>query len=168
MGLFSAASQWRGAIGFVPGVLTQFALPLLSNLNGERDTLRYGKALRWNLILTAAIATLVAMPVMAGSRQIMHLYGGGFQQGWLVLIVSAATAVITCVNGVIGTAILSAGSIWASFAINALWAAALLASCYYLIPTHLALGLAEAMLIAYLGLTVWQGIYARYALSARA
>jgi O-antigen/teichoic acid export membrane protein len=165
MGLFSAASQWRNAIGFVPAVLTQFALPLLSNLNGERDTLRYGKALRWNLILTAGIATAVALPVMVGAREIMHLYGGGFQQGWLVLIVSAATAVISCVNGVVGTAILSAGSIWAGFAFNALWAAALLAGCYYLIPAHLALGLAEAMLIAYLAHTLWQGVYLRYRLS---
>ena len=51
MGVYSVASQWRNAIGFVPGVIAQFALPILSNLNGERDVLRYGKALRWNLLV---------------------------------------------------------------------------------------------------------------------
>jgi hypothetical protein len=32
MGVFSAARQWRTAIGFIPGVLAQFALPLPSHI----------------------------------------------------------------------------------------------------------------------------------------
>jgi O-antigen/teichoic acid export membrane protein len=165
MGVFTAASQWRNAIAFVPGVLAQLALPLLSNLNGERDVLRYGKALRWNLILTAAAATAVAVPVALGAPQIMRLYGRGFQQGWLVLVLSAATAVISCTNGVVGTAILSAGSVWVGCAFNGMWAAALLAGCYCFIPTSLALGLAGSMLGAYIAHTAWQAVYLRHRLS---
>jgi O-antigen/teichoic acid export membrane protein len=165
MGVFSAASQWRNAIAFVPGVLAQFALPLLSNLNGERDVLRYGKALRWNLILTAAAGTAVAVPVTLGAPQIMRLYGRGFQQGWLVLVLSAGTAVVACVNGVVGTAILSAGSVWVGCAFNGMWAAVLLAGCYCFIPTKLALGLAVSMLGAYIAHTVWQAAYLHHRLS---
>lgn len=159
MGIFSAASQWRNAIGFIPAVLAQFALPILSSLNGERDASRYGRALRWNLILTAAAATAVAVPVALGAPLIMRLYGRGFQQGWLVLVLSAATAVISCINGVVGTAILSAGSVWTGFAFNGMWAAVLLACCYHFIPSHLALGLAGSLLGAYLAHTVWQAAY---------
>jgi O-antigen/teichoic acid export membrane protein len=79
MGMYSAASQWRNAISFVPAVVAQFALPLLSNLNGERDATRYGKALRWNLIITAAVSTAVALPVTFAAPYIMGLYGKGFQ-----------------------------------------------------------------------------------------
>jgi O-antigen/teichoic acid export membrane protein len=165
MGIYSAASQWRSAIGFIPGVMAQFALPLLSNLNGERDALRYGKALRWNLILTAAAATAVGVPVALGAPQIMGLYGRGFQQGWLVLALSAATAIVSCINGVVGTAILSAGSVWTGFAFNAMWSAVLLGCCYRFIPTHLALGLAASMLAAYVAHTAWQTAYLRYRLS---
>jgi len=165
MGVFSAASQWRNAIAFVPGVLAQFALPLLSNLNGERDVLRYGKALRWNLILAAAAATAVAVPVALGAPQIMRLYGHGFQQGWLVLVLSAATAVISCTNAVVGTAILSAGSVWVGCAFNSMWATVLLAGCYCFIPTSLALGLAGSMLAAYIAHTAWQAVYLRHRLS---
>jgi len=165
MGVFSAASQWRNAIGFIPAVLAQFALPILSNLKGERDVSRYGRALRWNLILTAAVAMAVAVPVAAGAPQIMGLYGRGFKQGWLVLVLSAATAVISCVNGVVGTAILSAGSVWAGFAFNGMWAAALLAGCYFFVPTSLALGLAGSMLGAYIAHTAWQAVYLRHRLS---
>jgi O-antigen/teichoic acid export membrane protein len=165
MGVFSAATQWRNAIGFIPAVLAQFALPLLSNLKGERDASRYGKALRLNLILTAAAATVVAIPVALGAPQIMRLYGRGFQQGWLVLVLSAATAVLICINGVVGMAILSAGSVWVGFAFNAMWAMVLLAGCYCFIPRNLALGLAGSMLGAYIAHTAWQAVYLRYRLS---
>jgi O-antigen/teichoic acid export membrane protein len=165
MGIFSAASQWRTAIGFIPGVLGQLALPLLSNLNGERDASRYRKALRLNLILTAVAATVVALPVALAAPQIMRLYGRSFQQGWLVLAVSAAIAVLTCINGVVGMAILSAGSVWVGFSFNLMWAAVLLAGCYRFIPTNHALGLAGSMLGAYLAHTVWQAMYIRRRLS---
>jgi O-antigen/teichoic acid export membrane protein len=166
MGVFSAASQWRNAIGFIPGVLAQFALPLLSNLNGERDAPRYGKALRWNLILTAVASVAVAVPVALGAPQIMRLYGRGFQQGWLVLVLSAATAAISSINHVVGTAILSAGSVWIGFAFNGMWAAVLLAGCYRFIPTNLAVGLAGSMLAAYIAHTGWQAAYLRYRICA--
>ncbi|MGO9239979.1 MAG: oligosaccharide flippase family protein [Bryobacteraceae bacterium] len=165
MGIFSAASQWRNAVGFIPGVVAQFALPILSNLNGQRDAPRYARALRWNLILTAAAATAVAVPVALGAPAIMRLYGRGFQQGWLVLVLSTATAVISCISGVVATAILSAGSVWIGLAFNAMWAVVLLAGCYRFIPTHLALGLAGSMLFAYAATTAWQAIYVRQRLS---
>jgi O-antigen/teichoic acid export membrane protein len=165
MGMYNAASQWRTAIGFIPAVMAQFALPLLSNLNGERDTSRYGKALRWNLMLTATAAAVVAVPVALAAPQIMRLYGRGFQQGWLVLTLSAVTALISCINGVVGTAILSAGSVWVGFAFNGMWGAVFLIACYSLIPMNLAVGLATSMLGAYIAHTAWQAVYLRYRFS---
>jgi O-antigen/teichoic acid export membrane protein len=102
---------------------------------------------------------------MLGAPQIMRLYGSGFQQGWLVLVLSAATAVISCANGVVGTAILSAASVWVGFLFNAMWAAVFLAGCYRFIPTSHALGLAGSMLAAYIAHTAWQAVYIRYRLS---
>jgi O-antigen/teichoic acid export membrane protein len=165
MGIYSAANQWGNAIFFMPSVLAQVALPLLSNVNGERDDARYGKALRWNLALTATAATAVAVPVALAAPFIMRLYGSAFQQGSLVLVAMSATALISCVNGVIGIAIFSAGSVWVRFAFSAMWAAVFLAGCHYLIPTGHALGLAGAMLGAYAAHSVWQAVYLRHRLS---
>ena len=161
MALFSAASQWKSAILFGPLVLAQFALPLLSNLNGEKDLSRYQKTLRWHFVLTAAVSTAVAAPVALAAPHIMSLYGQSFQEGWLVLVLSAATAVIACLNGVVGTAILSAGSAWANCAFNGMWAAVLLIGSYLLIPSHLAVGLAASWFAAYVAHTVWQAAYLR-------
>ena len=165
MGVFSAANQWRNAIGFIPGVLAQFALPLLSNLNGERDAARYGKALRWNLFLTAVAATAVALPIALCAPRLMQLYGPDFRKGWLLLVLSAAISVINCINGVVGAAIFSAGSMWVGFVFNAMWAMALLTGCYCFIPANLALGLTGSMLGAYIAHTAWQTVYLRHCLS---
>jgi O-antigen/teichoic acid export membrane protein len=95
----------------------------------------------------------------------MRLYGHGFQQGWLVLVLSAFTAIISCVNGVVGTAILSAGSVWIGLVFNGMWALVLLGGCYFFVPKSLALGLAGSMLGAYIAHTVWQAAYLRHRLS---
>jgi O-antigen/teichoic acid export membrane protein len=162
MGIFSAADQWRNAICFVPGVITQFALPLLSNLNGEGDLRRYAKTLRLNLSLTGIVAGLVAIPVALAAPYIMRLYGPSFQRGQTVLILLAVTGVVGCINGVIGTAILSAGSVWLDLCLTSMWAAVLLTSAHGFIPTHLAVGLAAAMLTATAAHAVWQTIYVRF------
>jgi O-antigen/teichoic acid export membrane protein len=164
MGILSAATQWRYAIGFIPSVLAQFMLPLLSELSGNNDTRNYLKALRWNLILTAVAAAAAAAPVALAAPMIMRLYGRGFQQGALLLVLSALTAVITCLNAVVGTAILSTGKAWTGLTFNALWAAVLLVSCYHVVPQHLALGLAASMLSAYIAHTGWQAVYLRHRL----
>jgi O-antigen/teichoic acid export membrane protein len=141
--------------------LAQFALPLLSNLNGEKDLRRYGKTLRLHLVLTAAASTFVALPVAVAAPYIMSLYGRNFEEGWPVLVLAAATAVIACVNGVVGTAILSSGSVWANCAFNAMWAIVFLTACQFLIPRYLSLGLATSAFIAYIAHTAWQAIYLR-------
>jgi O-antigen/teichoic acid export membrane protein len=165
MGIYSAANQWGNAIAFIPSVLAQVALPLLSSVNGERDSSHYSQALRWNLILTAAAATAVAGPVALAAPYIMRLYGSTFQQGSLVLVLLSATSVISCLNGVIGTAIFSAGSAWARFAFSAMWAAVFIAGCHFLVPKSLAVGLAGSMLGAYIAHSAWQALYLRHRLS---
>jgi O-antigen/teichoic acid export membrane protein len=161
MALFSAAGQWKSAILFAPLVLAQFALPILSNLNGEKDPSRYASTLRWHLVLTAVVSTAVAAPVALAAPAIMGLYGSSFKEGSLVLVLSAAIAVIACLNGVAGTAILSAGSVWVNCAFHALWAAVLLGGCRWLIPGHRAVGLAASTLFAYIALVSWQAAYFR-------
>lgn len=165
MGVFSAASQWRNAIAFVPAAIAQFALPILSNLNGGRDTLRYRRALHWNLAITTTVSLAAAVPVAAASQRIMSLYGNEFQHGWLVLVLLSATAVLSSINGVVGTAILSAGSAWTGLLFNAMWASVLLCGCWYSVPAYLSSGVAGSMLVAYLAHTGWQMTYLQHKLS---
>jgi O-antigen/teichoic acid export membrane protein len=149
----------------VPGVLSQLALPLLSKLRSEREMRKYEKALRWTLIATSVIAVAAAAFISFAAARIMQTYGTDFRDGSLVLIVVSATAVLSSINAVVGTAILSSGSAWVGFWFNLMWAVILLAACYCIVPTHFAMGLAAAMLSAYLAHTIWQSVYLRNHLS---
>ena len=164
MGVFSAASQWRTAIGVHTGrPRAVCAATLVKSQRGARRV-RYGKALRWNLILTAVAATAVAVPVTLGAPQIMRLYGRGFQQGWLVLVLSAATAVLVASMALWEqpySAPDPSGPVLRSTPCG-LW-------CFLrflLLHSHdLALGLAGSMLGAYIAHTAWQAVYLRHRLA---
>ena len=159
MGLFYAASQWRAAITFLPAVLGQCAFPILSNLHGQNRFGQYREVLWWNIFLTVGTASCVAIPVVLGSPTIMRLYGSSFEDGWLVLALSAGVAILVCLNGALGCAIISARSIWICCLFNGMWGVALVSCALSLVPKGLALGLATSFLLAYAAHAAWQGIY---------
>lgn len=86
------------------------------------------------------------------------------QPGSMVLALSAATAIICCANGVVGTAIISRGAVLAGFAFNGMWAVVFLGCSYSLVPAELATGLAISMLGSYMAHTIWQSLYLRHLL----
>lgn len=166
MGLLNAAGQWRSAIVFVPAIATQVSLPILANLFGSGNLVQYRQTLLWNLGVTAGLSTLVALPVALFASPIMSYYRLGPEAGVPILRLSAATAVLLATNGVVGTAILSTGAVWAGTAFNFLWAIAFLGGCHYLLPAELALGYAIALFGAYILHSAWQALYLRRKLSA--
>jgi len=160
MGIFNAANQWRLAILFIPQMLGQVLLPLLSNLHGKSEDKHYKKVLRLNLFLNTSLAVLVVIPLSLLANFIMKTYGSGFDEGSNVLRILAFSAVLVAANSVVGHAIVSKGKMWFGCIFNCLWAIALLTVASILLQKgYGALGLAYATLIAYLFHTLWQSIY---------
>lgn len=157
MAVFNAANQWRAAVSFLPGILGQLALPILSSLRAERG--RYTKAILANLLVTAGSALAIALPLAIASPWIVRLYGAGYAHGAIVLVMMLAVSVLNSVNSVIGSAISSAGKVWLGLMFNTIWGAVLLVSSFVLIPRYLAVGLAASMLIAYAPFTLVQSLY---------
>ncbi len=149
MGVFNAANQWRTAILFLPSVLSQSALPILSNLLGGSDLLNYKRLLWRNLPLVSGLALAVAVPVAAASPWIMAAYGPEFSRGWPVLVLLVSATVLSGACSVIGLAITSSGRMWWGFILNCVWAAALVAGCLLWVPSLKALGLALAFLASH-------------------
>jgi len=160
MGLFNAASRWHIAILFIPRMIEQVILPLLSNLNEESKGQQYRKVLALNVFLSIGIALVIVLPLVLLAHSIMSAYGPGFENGTSVLRVLAFSALLVAANNVVGQAIVSKGKMWVGFTFNALWAIAfLLASSILLQKDYGALGLAYATLISYALHTVWQSAY---------
>jgi O-antigen/teichoic acid export membrane protein len=160
MGLFNAANQWRMAILFVPGVVGQVVLPLLSSIHAESDKLQFRRVLKVNIVLGVAISLSVALPIILAANLIMSIYGPGFEMGALTLKILAFSSILTAANSVVGYAISSRGKMWVGFLFNALWAISLIVAVHIMIRGEYgATGMAYAILVSYALHTVWQIIY---------
>lgn len=160
MGIFDAANQWRIAILFIPSMVGQVVLPMLSNLHGTGDHNRYWKILKYNTLLNGGIAFLAAIFVSGVGTWIMRSYGAGFEDGYWVLVLLVFSAILVAINQVVGQAIASRGKMWTGFLLNCLWGGALLGfSAWFVLNSYGAFGLAMAYLLAYLLHTLWQTLY---------
>jgi O-antigen/teichoic acid export membrane protein len=148
MGIFSAANQWRNAVAFLPLLLSQPLLPMLSNV-GQGNLRSYGTLLRANVLLNFGLSVFVATPIVLCSSWIMQAYGREFRAGSPVLILLVLAAVISSTAAVIGQAIASLDRMWCGFGLNAVWALVLLPSAAVLVARYGALGLAGALLASY-------------------
>jgi len=168
MGIFNAANQWRMAILFVPQVVCLITLPMLANLQEQRQDGLYLKLLRTNTLLAGGIALILAAPIMLFSREIMTSYGKSFSGGALTLTLLALSAVLMSANQVIGQAIVSMGKTWIRLLFHYLWAAVLVVTATVALRAGWStVGLAVANLTAFGMHCVWQFWYVSTVLSRR-
>jgi O-antigen/teichoic acid export membrane protein len=110
LGVFNAARQWYSIILFLPGILVQITLPMLSNLWGEGKLRHYRKLLVVNSALLTGLAGAVVVFVLIFRRAAMGMYGSGFAEYSLVLVLMCARGIIAQPNTVVGQAIWSIGA----------------------------------------------------------
>jgi O-antigen/teichoic acid export membrane protein len=150
MGIFTAANQWRIAVAFLPSLLSQPLLSMLSNLGGLGNFGSFKKLLRANILLSFGLSASIAVPIIFCSSWIMNAYGRDFLAGRSVLILLVFAAVLSSTAAVIGQAMMSLEKVWWTYIFNLIWALVLVGSALLLVPRYGALGLAEAFLAAYL------------------
>jgi len=158
MGIFNVANQWRSAVQFLPAIIAQPALPLLSSLYGENAIGDFKRVLRMNLILALASSFVPAIVIIIAAKWIMQMYGPDFLQGATVLSIMVLTTVFSSTAAVIGTAISSVGKRWHGTALNFIWALVFLISTLMFIR-YGAIGLASAFMISYFIHTITSILY---------
>lgn len=150
LGLFSAANQWRAAVTFLPAIVAQATLPILSQAYGKGNNRHFYKLLGLNMMFTISVSTLSAIAVLVGKPFILRAYGRGYESVSNVMILMLITTVIISVGCVIGQALASAAEMWAGFWLNCAWALVFLGCCVGFVPSGGAVGLAKAFLVSYL------------------
>ena len=159
MGIFSAALQWRNAALFLPSAVTTVALPILANIGGDGVHRKRTGVIRVSFLLSGGIALLTTIGIAAAAPWLMAAYGKSFSAGIPTLILLLVSGVLIAVNNVVGAELASRDRVW----LGALFCAGLcglqvvFGLCF--VGGHGALGAATAVLLAYLGHTVWQGVY---------
>jgi O-antigen/teichoic acid export membrane protein len=145
MGIFNAANQWRSALIFIPMVIGQVSLPILSSLFGGQYMHSYKKVLWTNLVVVTIISLMISLPIVFLSGQIMSAYGSGFSNSASVLVMLIIAAILSSSASVTGSAISSMGKMWHGFLLNCLWAAS------FIISTRMQIGQgANRLALAYL------------------
>ncbi|NJO37228.1 MAG: oligosaccharide flippase family protein [Rhizobiales bacterium] len=158
MGLFGAANQWFSLLLFVPGVVTQTILPILSRQVGDggRREAR-GLALKSSGIMLILVA-LISAPLMLASPWLVAAYGPDFKTGVWVFVAMLAAAVAAAPQGILGNYLAAENRFWLRFHLNLLWAVCYLAAAFHLVVQG-AIGLAIALIIAYAARTLATLVY---------
>lgn len=150
LGVFSAANQWRSAMVFLPGLVGQVVLPMLSSLQGEHNLRSARKMVLSAMGLNAIFILPIFLPILFLSSRILAFYGPGFASQGAVLIVMAVAATLYSVETPVGDIIAASGKMWLGAYINLGWAFVLLLASWLLLRMGWgACGLAVAYLIAY-------------------
>ena len=148
MGLFGAANQWFSLLLFIPGVVTQAILPILSNQVGDGGKTEARRlALRSSGVMLILVA-LISAPLMLASSWITAAYGPEFVAGVAVFITMLIAAIAASPQGILGNFLAADNRFWLRFRLNLLWAASYLMSAWYFVADG-AVGLAIALVIAY-------------------
>jgi O-antigen/teichoic acid export membrane protein len=149
LGLFGAANQWRSAVSFIPAILSQPILPLLTSLAvGNRRS--FNRLVTFSAMLNAGVAVVVGAFVLIATPLIAVFYGKSYAGLNFALIPLLGAGVSSCAITPIANALASQERMWVGFLLNMIWACSLLTAAYFTIPTGGATGLAYSFLGAYL------------------
>jgi O-antigen/teichoic acid export membrane protein len=160
MGLFNAGSQWQAVLMFIPTLMMQAVLPIMSSAHVDGNTTSdFQRALRMTQSAMVTLAFPAATVMMFASGIIMRFYGRGFQNGAPVLIGVVASGLIQCIGAATGPAIQARGMMWTALLINASWAMTYIAFVYLTVARLGANALAYGGAVSYLVLTLWGFLY---------
>ncbi|MGA3181752.1 MAG: oligosaccharide flippase family protein [Verrucomicrobiota bacterium] len=166
MGLFSAANQWMAALLFIPILLGQTILPILSQKMSDSDATNSRKILIMSIKLNAAIVVPLVIVGSLASPIIMGAYGAGFREAWPTLVVVLVTAGVSAMQNPIGQIIIASGRMWLNTAMNVSWAICLALFTLVMVQWG-SFGLATARMLACVILAIWTAGFAYHSVIRR-
>lgn len=155
MGIYNATSSWFQLVVFLPNLLAQVLLPILSSYAAKNDRQGLNRA----LVLATWTNVVVIFPIIAIgcalSRFIMGLYGPGFVEGWPVLVLTLLGAGVLTIQGPITDRLVATSKMWAYFLAHIVWGMVFIGTAFLWVPAHGGAGLALARLAAYIANGLW-------------
>jgi O-antigen/teichoic acid export membrane protein len=161
--LVSAANQWMNLVNFLPLTIGGVLVPIFANLHATGARHEFMKLLRRNLVLNAAVAVAVALPLVLLASLIMGFYGHGFQtrNGNQIFLLTMLCGVVVSINTLLSRAMQSAGRAWIDLSSNGIWAGIVVLGSCWLIPACKGSGAVAAHVIAAIALVFWQWFVVR-------
>ena len=149
MGIYNAANQWYNAIIFMPSSMCGAFTAVMSATYGSRDIVKFKKVFTSSLVACAVTAVAPAAVIIGLSGHIMRAYGQGFVAGKLALIFVVLAAAFAASQMSVINGLVAMRKVWHIFAIQSIWAVALILT-FYQLRRFGAVGLSAALMISYL------------------
>jgi O-antigen/teichoic acid export membrane protein len=130
VGLYNAADRWKTALLFLPQMLFQVILPMLSHTQAGGDYRACRHIVHATFASTIAITGMAAIGVLALSKPLMASYGQAFVDGAGVLSLAALAAVASSIYTVGSGALWALGKPGAMLRIDIAKTAVLLGLCW--------------------------------------
>jgi len=146
MAVYNAATQWRQFMLFLPGIVAQVFLPIMSSQT-NRDRRESSQALYLNINVLVAAPFLVGLSIL--SPLIMALYGKSYTAQWPVFVVVQLATFAQIIQSPVITSWVADGRMGTNLIANVFWGAALILVSWALKKLG-ALGLGLALLISFL------------------
>lgn len=160
LGAFNATNQWRNVLLFLPNVVGQTAMPIMSSLFGLKNTKATSKILLVSVLTTLAIVGPIAVILVLARTTVMRLYGADYADHSSTLAFVAIASVLASITVTLGQGITASGRQWVSALLNLGWAIIFLVSSFMLTKAGKgADGLAISYLIAYSLHSLWITAY---------
>lgn len=147
IGIYTAVEQWITIMTFIPGMIGNVSLPILTNTLSENKN-QFLKALRINIFAPIGTALLFGLAIIILSELIPWLYGKTFITMTPILIMMVIVGLLRTIGSLSGQILAAFNKMWLSFIINSLWGLTLVVICAFLASKG-ASGLAWAHLISY-------------------
>lgn len=165
LGLFNAANQWRTFVVFLPVLLANAMLPVLSETYARTDRTEFTRAISINLRATWIVALPMTMLVIALGPELSLLFGKQFEGMERILPLLMVSTFLSVVCSPVGAALAGSEKMWTGTLMNLGWSGFLILFSWLLVPVFGGVGLATAYLLAYLLHTVWVMAYVRLKLA---
>lgn len=167
MANFDVAEQWRSQILYIPAVLAQIILPMLSNLKGNASKTEYFKSIKINLVINIVVSVVLSLLVIIIAPWLLSQYGKEFNNTTPIYFLSIS-AVFIAVSNVVFPILLTYNKMWNGVLINAIWAVSfILLSNLFLAKGYGENGLSIAVAISYAIMLSIQIIYCTYLIKTK-
>jgi len=150
MALYSAAYALMTVVLFLPGITNNVGMSLINHHKGAGKEPEYRRAFWMNLAASTTTVILGACVVAVFGPELLRLFGRDFRDGYPVLLTLLLATVVQGLGVALYQIIQSQAKMWLSFLAVALPRDTLIvALAYLLIPSHGAIGLASAYVMAW-------------------
>jgi O-antigen/teichoic acid export membrane protein len=135
--VLSVANQWRAVLLFLPTMLVQVALPIMSQ-QGKQDVKDpvVGQVYELTNCSTLLAILPASVIVMFLAEVVLALYGAEFRGQEVVLVGMLANVMVISTGTALSSTLQARGLAWTGFWINVAYTAVMLAVYYQFVPTQ--------------------------------